>query len=300
MKRPHLGIVGFGRLGRACVEAIQMDEQLALAGIVRRDPGASLPGRFSQLPVVGHIGELARVDAALICVPTAQVAGVAHDLLQRGVPIVECACLHEQAFEAHFTEIDRLASRHKTPAVVGAGWDPGALSVFRGLFALLTPKGHTEVTQRPGVNLHHTTAARAIPGVREALSTELRTSAGRSQRYVYVELEPGAQREQIEQALRSDPLYLDTETLVIPVDSVATLEEEGHGVLMERRGAAGETAHQLLLLEARYSEPALAAAVMVAAARTLHTHERRAHSLFELPLGALWGTLHEHARRDWI
>lgn len=300
MRQLHLGIVGFGRLGRACAEAIRMDDQVTLSGVVRRDPAAPMPARFSALPVAGHVTELAKVDAMLICVPTERVIGVVHDLLQDRIPVVECANLHGQAFENHFAEIDRIARHHKTPAIVGAGWDPGALSVFRCLFALLTPKGHTDVRHRPGIHLHHTTAARATPGVREALSTELRTSDGRNQRYVYVELEVGAQLEQVERTISSDPLYLDKETLVIPVDSVAALEEEGHGVLLERRGTAGEAAHQLLLLEARYSEPALTAAVMAAAARALPTRGSRAYSVYELPLGAMWGRLHEQARKDWI
>jgi len=69
---------------------------------------------------------------------------------------------------------------------------------------------------------------------------------------------------------------------------------------MERRGAAGCSAHQLLLLEAQYSEPGLAAAVMVAATHGLNSHGKRAYSLFELPLGALWGSLKEEARKEWI
>jgi diaminopimelate dehydrogenase len=296
----HLAIVGFGKLGRACAEAIEADDQTELAGVVRRNPEVELPQPFSNISVVAHITELARVDAALICVPTEQVAGVAEELLRLHIPIVECATFHGEAFEAHFAEIDRLATRQKVPAAVGAGWDPGALSLIRSLFALLTPKGQTDVTWRPGVSLHHTTVAGAIPGVRGALSTELRAGAGKTQRYVYVELDEGVELASVERAIRRDPLHIDEETYVIPVDSVATLEEEGHGVLVERRGRAGRTAHQLLLLEARYSEPALAGVVMVAAARTLQRCSKRAHSLFELPLGAMWGTLRELARKEWI
>ena len=300
MKPLRLAIIGFGKLGKACAQVIQTDDQADLVGIVRHTPESPLPPPFNDIPTETHISGLVPVDAALICVPIESVAGVAHDLLQQGIPIVECASLHGDAFEEHFQEIDRIARHHKVAAIVGAGWDPGVLSVFRSLFALLTPKGHTEITRRPGVNLHHTTVARAIPGVREALVTELRTSTDKTQRYVYVEIENGADLEQIEQAICSDPLYLNEETLVIPVDSVTTLEEEGHGVLMERRGVSGITAHQLMLLEARYSEPALAAAVMVAAARTLNRYGNRAYSLFELPLDALWGRLHEQARKEWI
>ena len=44
-------------------------------------------------------------------------------------------------------------------------------------------------------------------------------------------------------ALRADPLFLDSETVVVPVESVAALEEEGHGVVLERWGEAGGVAH---------------------------------------------------------
>lgn len=55
------------------------------------------------------------------------------------------------------------------------------------LFALLTPKGHTEITRGPASALHYTTVAQAIPGVRQVSSAELHTAQGTPQRYVYVE-----------------------------------------------------------------------------------------------------------------
>jgi diaminopimelate dehydrogenase len=300
VKGLHVAIAGFGKLGYACAEAVRADEHVKLTGVVRRDPDAPLPLPFEDVAAATDVSGLGRVDGVLVCVPTKHSAGVALELLQRGVPIVECASLHGEAFERHFAEIDRAAVRHRVPAVVGAGWDPGVLSLFRSLFALSTPKGHTEVTHRPGVNLHHTTAAEATPGVRKALSTELRTSAGTSQRYVYVELEQGADLGSVEKSIRGDPHYLGEETFVVPVDSIAALEEEGHGIVMERRGATGRTEHQLLLLEARYSEAALAGAIMVAAARALPDCTKGAYTVFDLPLGALWGELRGQAREEWI
>ncbi len=298
----RVAVVGFGKLGRACAEAIVKDEQFALAGVVRRPERVAepLPDPFRNTPVVSHAGGLIRLDAALVCVPGEHVIEVAHDVLQAEIPIVECARLHGEAFQDHKQEIDRLAVRRKVPAVVGAGWDPGALSLFRNLFALLTPKGHTETTRRPGVSLHHTTVARAIPGVRQALSTERRTADGTLQRYVYVELEAGAQAGTVTRAIRSDPLFVGDETLVFPVESVARLEAEGHGLVMERRGAAAGIGHQLFLLEARFSERALAAGVMLAAVRALPPRGRRAYSLFDLPPGALWGGLRRWAEKEWL
>lgn len=302
MKQLQLAIIGFGKLGRACASAIMDDSQVSLAGIVRRPEslGEHLSPHFSKVPVVSHAGELERVDAALICVPTGQVLSTAHDLLQHRIPIVECADMHGAAFMEHKAELDRIAVRHGVSAIAGAGWNPGALSLLRALFALLTPRGHTAVSWHTAASLHHTTAAGVVPGVREALSTELRTIDGKLQRYVYVELEKGADPARVEAAIRSDHLFLGEETLVCPVEDIRTLEEEGRGVLMERRGSASGAEHQMLVLEARYSEPMLAAAVMAAAARAIPSCRHGAFSLFDLPLGALWGSLHEKAREEWF
>lgn len=302
MKRLQLAVIGFGKVGRACAAAILADEQLVLAGIVRRREslGEHLPPPFAKIPVVAHPGELGRIDAALLCVPPGEVLTTSRDLLQHRIAIVECAALHGEALRRHQEELDRSAVHHKVPAIVGAGWDPGALSLFRALFALLAPKGQTEISWHTGANLHHTTAARDIPGVRDALATELRRADGSVQRYVYVEIEKGGELAKIETALRSDPLFLNEETLVFPVEEIRQLEEEGHGVLLKRQSTATATVHQRLLFEARYSEPALCAAVMTAAARALPSCRHRAYSLLELPLGSLWGELQEKAKKEWL
>lgn len=302
MKRLQIAIVGFGRLGMACAEAVRGDEQLALAGIVRRPESLAgkLPPHLAQIPRVAHASELHGVDAALVCVPTEQVPAVVRDLLQHGTPVVECATLHGEAFQAHRAEIERIADHHNVTAICGAGWDPGALSLFRALFALLTPRGHTETSWHTASSLHHTTAALTIQGVREALSTELRNADGRVQRYVYVELERGADPARVEAVIRSDPLFLGEETLVFPVESVRALEESGRGVLLERRGTAAAVDHQMLLLEARYSEFALCATVMAAAARAIPTRKRGAYTLLDLPLGNLWGDLKGRGGLEWL
>lgn len=299
----NLAIIGFGRLGRACAAAVRTDEQFMLAGIVRRPESLkteSLPAPFAAVPAVPHISELKKVDAALICVPPEHVRDTAHDLLQHGIAMVECAKFEGEELLNHKQAIAHMASRYKVPAITCAGWNPGALSLFRHLFALLTPKGHTEINHRLGASLHHTTAARDVPGVKEALCTELRAASGVRQRYLYVELEKGSKYEEVEAAIRSDPLFLDEETLIFPVDDIATLEDEGHGILMERQGTAADVAHQHLLMEARFSEVALCAQCMVAAARALPTCKGDGYTLFDLPPGALWGQLREHAEREWL
>ena len=112
--------------------------------------------------------------------PTALALETATDFLQHRIPVVEAAAVPSAAYHSYKRELDRIASRHKIAAVVGAGWEPGMLSVFRGLFAVLCPKGHSETRDRPGISLHHTLVARSVSGVRNALCTQLPTAPGRS------------------------------------------------------------------------------------------------------------------------
>src|SRR4030065_2803645 len=191
MKPLCLAVVGFGRVGKVCAEAVLDRKDLVLGAVVRRldSLAQALPEAFCKIPVVSHVAQVQTVEAALLCVPPQQVLDAAYECLQHGIPIVESSVLHGEAFLVYREAIHRLAIRHKVPAIVGAGGDPGALSLFRSLFALLAPDGYTETAYRVRVSLHHTAMARQIAGVKEALCTEQRTANGRRQRYVYVELE---------------------------------------------------------------------------------------------------------------
>jgi diaminopimelate dehydrogenase len=224
----------------------------------------------------------------------------AFQLLQHGFPIVDCAMLHGEALRAHKNAIHKVAFHHRAPAIVGAGWDPGALSVFRSWFALLIPGGATETRHHTGISLRHTTMARSVAGVKDALCAEVRATDGRLQRYVYVELEKVADANTITQAIRADPLFLGEDTQVYPVESLAELEQEGRGIVLDRRGSPGRLGHQHMLLEARFDETILTARVMVAAARALPQLESGAYLLTEIPLSEMWGERAEKAHRDWL
>ena len=297
MKKTRLAVIGLGNLGRKCAEAIFDDPALVLAGVVRRPDSG--PASGLKAPVVTHVSELNEVDAALICVPVDAVGGIAQALLQSRIPVVECARLHGEAFLGHKAEIHRAALHHKVPAVVGAGCDPGVLSLFRSQFALLAPGGHTASSRHTGSSLHHTLAA-DIKGVRKALATERRSMDGAIQRYVYVELAPSADADEVEIAIVNDPLFLDEQTLVFPVPSIDALEQTNHGVMLERHAAPEASSHASFLLEARYDEAGLAARMMLAAARALPFLQAGAYSLLDLPPGALWGEQRAVAEKEWI
>lgn len=279
MRRIRLAVVGFGRLGRACMDAAREAVDLELAGVVRRAELAlaPLPKPYAQVKVAGHVAELGLVDCALVCVPPAVIVPVARDLLTHGVPVVECAVVDLDTLHGHREALHAVAIERRVPAVLGAGWSPGALSVFQNLFQLLIPKGKTEITHRPGVSLHHSASAKELPGVRDALCAELRGGDGRPQRYLYVELERGAKMEKVEAAIGADPLFLGEDTRVFAVESIADLEQEARGIVLSRIGMAGVSVHDSLLLEGRFDVHAFSARIMLDAARRLSGHKPGAH-----------------------
>jgi diaminopimelate dehydrogenase len=162
------------------------------------------------------------------------------------------------------------------------------LPLLERAFEILVPSGHTVTSARPGTSLHHAEAARNIEGIVGALATESRDPDGRVRRYVYAQLAKGADPERVRSTLRDDPLFAGEETLFFPVPDIAALEQEGHGMLLERRGTSRSGAHQNLLLEARFEVTTFAARVMLDAAARLPGLARGAqpYSLASFPRAA--------------
>ncbi|HEX2531981.1 MAG TPA: NAD(P)-binding domain-containing protein [Burkholderiaceae bacterium] len=279
MKKLQVAVIGLGSLGSACANALIDEAGMALAGIVRRpDSLRPLAGRLADFPAVGHVRDLPAVDVALVCVPAYHVLGVARELLQAHVPVVECARLEGRALDEHYVEIDSAAKNHRATAVVGAGWSPGVLPLFTKAFEMLIPHGRNVFHRHPGVSLHHSAAVERMSGVKEALAGEYHGADGALQRYVYVVLERGADFDGVQAAVTADPLFAGEETRVFHVNSLTELEaEESQGMVLERRSATSSDSHASLLIEARFKLAAFASRVMLDAARTISLLPHGAH-----------------------
>lgn len=265
--------MGFGRLGRACADAVRDHGQLELVGIVHT-PGAGgavrVPAaRSVPAPIEAHVRDLDRVEVVLLCVPVAATQAVARELLQQRFAVVECAQVEPERREAYCNDLADSAARHRAKIMTGAGWDPGVLAHLREACEMLIPRGHTQFTRRPAASLHHTATAAAVTGVAGALAVEHPATDGSARRYVYVELARGARLERVARAIVADPAFAGESTEVFAVDSLAALQEEAQGVLLERLGTAASGAHQSLLFEARGDPAVFAARVMADAARWL-------------------------------
>ncbi len=279
MSKIRVCVVGYGNVGQEAMECIRQSPDMELAGLVRRNPVN--PG--VECPVVRSLEELGKLDVAVLTCPSRQIPSLAPLYLEAGVNTVDSFDIHGDSTMALRKDLDRCGKAHGSVSVIGAGWDPGTDSIFRVIFAAMAPRGITYTNFGPGMSMGHTVAVKAIPGVKDALSMTLPAGFGQHKRDVYVQLEDGADFDQVAAAIKSDPYFVNDETRVTKVDDVMEVEAKGHGVLLQRYGGAGTAENQTLELKTRLANPSATAQVMVSAARASTRMKPGAYTLVEIP-----------------
>lgn len=279
MSKIRVCVVGYGNVGQEAMECIRQSPDMELAGLVRRNPVN--PG--VECPVVRSLEELGKLDVAVLTCPSRQIPSLAPLYLEAGVNTVDSFDIHGDSTMALRKDLDRCGKAHGSVSVIGAGWDPGTDSIFRVIFAAMAPRGITYTNFGPGMSMGHTVAVKAIPGVKDALSMTLPAGFGQHKRDVYVQLEDGADFDQVAAAIKSDPYFVNDETRVTKVDDVMEVEAKGHGVLLQRYGGAGTAENQTLELKTRLANPSATAQIMVSAARASTRMKPGAYTLVEIP-----------------
>ena len=282
----RIAIFGYGNIGRAIEQAILTANDMTLIGIFHHD-------QMEQL-ILSH------PDVVLLGVPSRQVPKTVEQLLRHGLLTVDSFDIHTQIPEVH-RRLDRTAQEHQAVSILSAGWDPGSDSMVRALMQALMPQGITYTNFGPGRSMGHTVAAKAIPGVKNALSMTIPLGTGIHRRMVYIELEEGADFKTVEAALLADDYFAHDETHVIPVPSVDALNNVAHGVNLVRSGVSGETHNQRFEFNMEINNPALTGQIMVSCARAAVRMRDRgdfgAKTMIELrPIDLLPGTTEENIR----
>lgn len=284
MKRIRVAIVGYGNIGRFALEALKAAPDMECAGIVRRNPSKEGFSELESLKVVSDVRDLGQVDVAILAVPSRKVEETALHYLGLGISTVDSFDIHTGIVDLR-RSLSAAAVSGGAASVISAGWDPGSDSVVRALLQAIAPNdGVTYTNFGPGRSMGHTVAAKAIPGVRNALSMTLPAGKGIHNRHVYIELEEGYDFESVSDAIKTDPYFAFDRTEVELVESVAALDTLMHGVNLVREGSAGMTPGQQLEFNMRVNNPALTGQVLVCAARAATRREPGCYTMVEIPV----------------
>ncbi|WP_342135452.1 diaminopimelate dehydrogenase [Providencia rettgeri] len=281
MTKIKAAIVGYGNIGRYALEAVLVAEDFELVGVVRRNT-QDIPAELSAYKVVDDIEKLGEVDVALLCSPTRAIGPLAAKILSLGINTVDSFDVHSDIVALKHS-LDDIAKQHNSVAVVSAGWDPGSDSIMRTLMLAMAPKGVTFTNFGPGMSMGHSVAAKAIDGVKDALSVTIPLGTGVHRRMVYVELESGVNFDAVTQAIKADSYFSSDETHIRQVDSIDALKDVGHGVHMTHKGVSGATHNQLFEYSMRINNPALTSQFMVSAARATMKQAAGAYTVIEIP-----------------
>ena len=283
MKKIRAAVVGYGNIGKYTLEALIEAPDMEVAGIVRRRGAEDLPKELEGYKVVKDIRELEAVDVAILATPTRSVEAYAKDILALGINTVDSFDIHTKIVELRRT-LDAAAKAGNAVSIISAGWDPGSDSVVRTLMESLAPKGISYTNFGPGRSMGHSVCVRSKAGVKDALSMTIPVGQGIHRRMVYVELEDGANLDEVTAAIKADPYFASDETHVFQVDSVDALNDVGHGVNLIRKGVSGQTHNQLFEFNMKINNPALTAQVLVNVARASMRQQPGCYTMIEIPV----------------
>jgi diaminopimelate dehydrogenase len=291
MKKTRVAVFGYGNVGRCVVEAVLVEPDMELAGIVEIPSVACRATPYSErdpialqhTPIVSDVTELSAVDVAVLSCPSRTVRETAPKVLRHGIRTVDSFDVHTE-IPALRKELGVVAREHKTVSIISAGWDPGVDSVIRGWFQAMAPRGITYTNYGPGMSMGHSVAVRAMEGVQDAVSITVPAGMGIHRRMVYVQLKDGASFDTLEQMIKQDPYFVKDRTYVFQVADVSSLMDMGHGVLIERNGVSGVTHNQSMRFQLKVNNPALTAQVMVSAARAAMKQQPGCYTMIEIPV----------------
>ncbi len=283
MKKIRAAIVGYGNIGKYALEALVEAPDFEVAGIVRRQGDENKPAELAEYDVVKSIKELKDVDVAILATPTRSVEAYAKEILALGINTVDSFDIHTQIVELR-RSLGETARQHNAVSIISAGWDPGSDSIVRTLMQSLAPKGLSYTNFGPGMSMGHSVCVRSKAGVKNALSMTIPKGEGIHRRMVYVELEEGANLEEVTKAIKADPYFASDETYVMEVPSVDAVRDMGHGVNLVRKGVSGQTQNQLLEFNMKINNPALTGQVLINVARASMKQQPGCYTMIEIPV----------------
>ena len=326
MSKIRIGIVGYGNIGRGVLQAVKRNEDMELAAVfTRRDP-ASVKIAAEGVKVV-HIDDMLSmkddIDVMVLC------GGSATDLPVMG-PQIAANFNTIDSFDTHakipeyFANVDKAAKEGNNISIISVGWDPGMFSLNRLYAESILVQGSTYTFWGKGVSQGHSDAIRRIPGVKNAIqytvpveeaveqvrsgSEPKLTTRDKHTRECYVVAEDGADKAEIENAIKTMPNYFDEYNTTVHFISEEELERDHskmpHGGFVIRTGETGEEGNKHVIEYSLKldSNPEFTASVLIAYARAAYRLNQKgesgARSVFDIAPAMLSMKTPEQLRKE--
>ena len=326
MSKIRIGIVGYGNIGRGVEQAIKRNEDMELAAVFTRRAPASVKVATEGAKVV-HMDDMLSmkgdVDVMVLC------GGSATDLPVMG-PEIAANFNTIDSFDTHakipeyFANVDKAAKEGNNISIISVGWDPGMFSLNRLYAESILVQGSTYTFWGKGVSQGHSDAIRRIPGVKNAIqytvpvdeavdqvrsgSEPKLTTRDKHTRECYVVAQEGANKAEIENAIKTMPNYFDEYNTTVHFISEEELKRDHskmpHGGFVIRTGETGEEGNKHVIEYSLKldSNPEFTASVLIAYARAAYRlnqkGENGARSVFDIAPALLSMKTPEQLRKE--
>ena len=290
----RVGIYGYGNLGKGVELALRQNPDLTAVGVfTRRDPKTlkTLTGIpvYSALDVEKMKED---IDVMILCGGSATDLPKQPPYLAQYFNVVDSFDTHAN-IPQHVKNVQEMAEKAKTTALVSAGWDPGMFSIARLYSGVVLCEGQDYTFWGKGVSQGHSDAIRRIDGVVDARQytipmqsalkavrkgeTPALTAAEKHERECFVVVAEGADKARIEREIKTMPNYFaDYNTTVHFISKEELDKNHGglpHGGLVVRSGVTGlhkENKHVIEYSLKLDSNPEFTSSVLVACARAVY------------------------------
>ncbi len=326
MSKIRIGIVGYGNIGRGVEQAIKRNEDMELAAVfTRRDP-ASVKVATEGVKVV-HMDDMLSmkgdVDVMVLCGGSATDLPVIGPEIAANFNTIDSFDTHAKIPE-YFANVDKAAKEGNNISIISVGWDPGMFSLNRLYAESILVQGSTYTFWGKGVSQGHSDAIRRIPGVKNAIqytvpvdeavdqvrsgSEPKLTTRDKHTRECYVVAQEGANKAEIENAIKTMPNYFDEYNTTVHFIAEEELKRDHskmpHGGFVIRTGETGEEGNKHVIEYSLKldSNPEFTASVLIAYARAAYRlnqkGENGARSVFDIAPALLSMKTPEQLRKE--
>ena len=321
-----IAIAGYGNLGRGVELSITQNKDCELFGVftrrapesVKTETGAKV---YSLDDIINYKDE---IDVVVICGGSAKDLPEQTPALAKHFNVVDSFDTHAKIPE-HFKNVDESAASAKKVAVISGGWDPGMFSLNRLYASCILPDGKDYTFWGKGVSQGHSDAIRRIDGVADARQYTIPvpealdaarsgenpdfTTRQKHTRECFVVLDPGADKERIENEIKTMPNYFadyDTTVHFITQEEL-NRDHKGipHGGFVIRSGKTASGSNHVIEYSIKLdSNPEFTASVLVACARAAYRMQKDgltgAKTMFDIAPSYMSAKSGEELRKEML
>ena len=326
MEKIRIAICGYGNLGRGIESEIKKSGDMEFVAIfTRREPNTLDTKSDTPVISINEINEWKdKVDVMIMC------GGSATDLPEQ-VPMVAKVFNTVDSFDTHakipeyFQKVNDSAMLGNHTSLISGGWDPGMFSLMRLYANSILTNGKTYTFWGKGVSQGHSDAIRRIEGVKDARQytipveeamnkvrngeNPILTTGEKHLRECYVVAEEGADKQRIENEIKTMPNYFDEYQTTVHFISEEELKlnhsKMSHGGFVIHSGETGEGNNHIIEYSLKLdSNPEFTASVLLALARATYRMNKigqyGAKTIFDVPPAFLSEKSAEELRKELL